>query len=148
MSGASNPLLVDTGGFYALYDVDDEHHETVDRLFAGLERGELPYGPVYTTRYVLAELTTLVLYRVGHAEAVTALEEIVESPTVNLLDVGAGVFGQTVDRFGEYDDQEISFVDHLTGTVGDRHGIEHVVALDSDFRTLGFTRVPLDTGEF
>ncbi|EMA54883.1 hypothetical protein C451_05930, partial [Halococcus thailandensis JCM 13552] len=37
--------------------------------------------------------------------------------------------------------------DQLTGVLADERGVEHIFAFDSDFRTLGFTVVPGDTGE-
>ena len=50
-------------------------------------------------------------------------------------------------QFGEYDDQEISFVDHTTAILADERDVGHVFAFDSDFRTLGFSVVPADTGD-
>ena len=44
----------------------------------------------------------------------------------------------------DYDDQEISFVDHTTSVLADERDIDHIFAFDSDFRTLGFSLVPGD----
>ena len=55
-------------------------------------------------------------------------------------------FEAASEQFDDYDDQEISFVDHTTGVLADKQGIEHIFAFDGDFRTLGFTLVPGDTG--
>ena len=46
--------------------------------------------------------------------------------------------------FEQYDDQEISFVDHLTGVLARNRDIENIFAFDSDFRMLGYTLVPDD----
>lgn len=147
MSDPPRPLFVDTGGFYAAYDEDDDHHEAAAALFEGIAGGDLPYGPVYTSRYVLAELATLVLYQVGHGAAVTALKEITGSGTFNLIEVNEREFDRAREEFAAYDDQDISFVDHLSAVLSNEYGIEHVVAFDADFATLGMTRVPVDTGD-
>lgn len=144
MSGTPTPLFIDTGGFYARVDDDDAHHEQATAVFEAIATGA--YGPVFTSRYVLAELATLILYKVSHREAATALSEIRDSATINLLPVDPNTFDETCEQFEQYDDQEISFIDHLGGVLAANHDIQHVFAFDGDFATLGFTRVPVDTG--
>ncbi|PSQ62993.1 MAG: VapC toxin family PIN domain ribonuclease [Halobacteriales archaeon SW_8_66_22] len=145
MSGPEpTPLFVDTGAFYARADEDDKHHETVKRVFDGIRTGDLAYRPVYTTQAVLSELATLCLYKLGHDDAVRALTAVRESESFNILSVGRSAFEAAAGQFGEYDDQEISFVDHTTAILADERDVGHVFAFDSDFRTLGFSLVPED----
>ena len=144
----TTPLFVDTGAFYARLDESDAHHQRAQAIFDAIKSGDLPYRPLYTNRYVLAELATLTLGRVGHAAAVGTLERIRESPTFNVEPVGEATFTSTCEQFAQYDDQEISFFDHITGVMARERDVEHVFTFDpDDFRTLGFTVVPADTGE-
>lgn len=145
MSGAPQPLFIDTGGFFAHVVEDDANHERATAVFETIATGEA-YGPVFTSRYVLAELATLLLYRTSHRKAVTALAEIRDSETINLLPVGPETFTKTCEQFDQYDDQEISFIDHLSGVLATTHDIQHIFAFDSDFAILGFTCVPADVG--
>lgn len=147
MSDAPTPLFVDTGAFYAAYDEDDDHYQEVQRVLEALKSGTTSYGPLFTTRFILAETATLILYRVGHREAVDALRTILESSTFNILSVDARTFRDAAEVFEQYDDQAISFTDHLTGVLAQDRDIEHIFAFDSDFRTLGYTLVPDDVGE-
>jgi predicted nucleic acid-binding protein len=145
MSGPeATPLFVDTGAFYARADEDDKHHETAKRVFDGIRTGDLHYCPVYTTQAVLSEMATLCLYKLGHDDAVRALKAVRESESFNILSVGRSAFEAAAGQFGEYDDQEISFVDHTTAILADERDVGHVFAFDSDFRTLGFSVVPED----
>lgn len=144
---ARTPLFIDTGGFYAVFDEDDAEHDRARTVFDGIKDESLGYGPIYTSRYVLSELATLMLYNIRHSAAVEALDTILGSSTFNVLPVDAPVFVGAREQFEQYDDQEISFVDHLGAVLARDRGIEHVFAFDSDFATLGFTRVPVDTGE-
>lgn len=141
------PLFVDTNAFVALADKDDDHHEAAHAVREGIRDGELAYGPIFTSRYVLAETATTILYGVGHREAVEVLTTVRESSTFNILEVTAEVFARTETQFSRYDDQQISFVDHLNSVLSDEFDIEHVFAFEDDFVTLGLTRVPVDTGE-
>lgn len=141
------PLFIDTGGFYAAYVEDDSNHARADAVFEAIQAGE-QYGPVFTSRYVLAELATLILYRKNHPRAVSTLEEIRASETVNILSVTEATFDAAHDWFVQYEDQEIAFFDHLGGALAREYDIEHVFTFDpDDFHTLGFTVVPDDTGE-
>lgn len=145
MSGpGATPLFVDTGAFYARADEDDKHHKTAKRVFNNIRTGDLAYRPIYTTQAVLSELATLCLYKLGHADAVRALAAVRESASFNILPVGRSTFEAATSQFGDYDDQEISFVDHTTAILADERDVGHVFAFDSDFRTLGFSVIPED----
>lgn len=141
------PLFVDTNAFVAIFDEDDDHYERANAVLDGIRDGELAYGPVFTSRYVLSETATTLLYGADHAEAVAALTTIRRSSTFNILDVTKPIFDRAADQFEQYDDQEISFIDHLNSVLGDEFDIAHIFAFEDDFRTLGLTRVPVDTGE-
>ena len=145
MSGAgTTPLFIDTGAFYARADEDDKHHEDANRLLGAIRSGDLAYRPIYTSQAVLSEFVTLTLYKLGHGTATTALSAIRESDSVNIIPVGKPAFETAAEQFEDYDDQQISFVDHTTSILADERGVEHVFAFDSDFRTLGFSLVPED----
>lgn len=141
------PLFVDTNALVAVFDEDDDHYESANAVLDGIQAGDLAYGPVFTSRYVLSETATTLLYGTGHHEAVEALTTIRESSTFNILEVTEPIFSRTADQFAQYNDQQISFIDHLNGVLSDEFDIDHIFAYEDDFATLGLTRVPVDTGE-
>ncbi|UHQ98293.1 PIN domain-containing protein (plasmid) [Natrinema zhouii] len=144
--GTPTPLFVDTGGFYAAFVEDDANHARASAVFDTIRAGK--YGPIFTSRYVLAELATVILYRKSHHHAVSTLEEIRASETINVVPVTDAMFDAAHERFVDYDDQEIAFFDHLGGALAREYEIEHVFTFDpDDFHTLGLTVVPDDTGE-
>ena len=145
-SPGATPVFVDTGAFYARADEDDKHHETATRLFDAIRSGEAAYRPIFTSQSVLSELATLAVYKLGHRDAVRALDAIRRSESINVLAVDGSTFETAAEQFGDYDDQRISFVDHTTSVLADEQDIEHIFAFDSDFRTLGFSLVPEDVG--
>lgn len=147
MSGRPVPLFVDTAAFFARFNERTAEHERARDVFAGIRSSDLPYGPLFTSRYVLSELATLMLRKVGHAPAVFALETIREAESFNVLSVGSSDFGRTCEQFAGYDDQQISFVDHASAVLASGRGIDHVFTFDGDFHALGFTVVPGDTGD-
>ena len=100
----AKPLLVDTNAFVALFDTDDSHHVAANAVLDDIREGELAYGSMFTNRYVLSETATVLLYGVGHREAVAALTTIRASSTFNILDVTEAIFDRTADQFARYDD--------------------------------------------
>lgn len=141
------PLFVDTGAFYALFDRNAPRHERANPIFKGIQAGELPYRPIYTSTYVLDELATLVLGHRDHAAALEALDRVLQS-AVTIVHPDEADFDATYEQFGRYNDHEISFTDHMSGILAADRDIDHIFTFDPDhFRTLGFTTVPDDTGE-
>lgn len=143
----ADPLFIDTGALFAYYNDRDEHHERTRAVFQAIHSGELAYEPLYTTRFVLAELTTLLLYKVNHQTAARALEDVFTADSINIVRVDASTFSAARTAFDQYDDQTITLVDHLTAVLAAEYDTEYVFAFDRDFATLGLTRVPIDTGE-
>lgn len=143
----SRPLFIDTGAFFAAFNATDTHHDPARTVLEAIRTGELPYRPLYTTGYVLAELATLTLRKKDHSAAVRAVKHAADPSNITVLYPDAATFAAAREEFGRYDDQQISFVDHVTGVLAAERDVERVFAFDSDFRTLGFTVVPNDTGE-
>lgn len=147
MSGIEpDPLFVDTGPFYARFDADDASHDPAMALFERIRTGDLLYRPVYTSRYVLAETTRLLLHRVGHEAANTALDSIRQGELFTVLEASEAQFDDACEQFEQYDDQTITLVDHLSTVLSHGEGVDRVFTFDpDDFRTFGFTAIPGDT---
>ncbi len=140
------PLFIDTAAFFARFNERATEHDRARAVFDGIRSGELQYNPLFTSRYVLFEFATLMLRKVGHRPAVTALNKVREASSFNVLPIGGGAFDRTCEQFTRHDAQQIPFVDHSSAVLADDRDIEHVFTSDrTDFRTLGFTVVPDDT---
>ena len=142
----ATPVFVDTSAWYAIFDEDDGEHARATSVRDAIHAGDLPYRPIYTTGHVLAELATLLLRR-EHDVTSRALGQIRDSPNVTVIHPDQETFDAATTEFDRYDDHDISLVDHLTGVLAAERDVDHVFAFDGDFRTLGFTVVPSDTGE-
>lgn len=150
MSGAgpgATPLFIDTGAFYARFDERSSRYDRASALFKGIGTGELVYRPLYTSTYVLDELATLIVSHRTHTAAVAALDRVLDSP-VTVVAPDWADFEACREQFTRYDDQTSSFTDHMTTILAADRDVEHVFTFDpDDFRPLGVTVVPDDTGE-
>lgn len=145
-SGASS-LFIDTGAFFARFVEDTPRHNQAQVVFDGIQTKELAYRPLYTSTYVLDELSTLIRRKHTHERATDTIDRIRHSRPVTLIHPTEADFDATCEQFARYDDHVISFTDHMSGVLASDRDINHVFAFDSDFRTLGFTVIPDDTGE-
>ncbi|WP_435158829.1 type II toxin-antitoxin system VapC family toxin [Haladaptatus sp. DFWS20] len=143
---AARSLFVDTGALFAVFNPNDERHDAARVVMQKIRTGEAPYRPLYISSFAVGELATLMLRKLGHDAAVEGIQRIRESPNLIILYPGPAAFANTCAEFSRYDDQQISFVDHMTGVLADERDATHVFAFDSDFRTLGLTVVPEDVG--
>lgn len=145
MSGpGTTPMFVDTGAFYAYVVSNAPRHDRARETMNAIRDGSLHVRPLYTTGYVLSELSTLILRTKDHQTAFDTLTRIRESTAVRVLHPDASQLARSCESFEQYDDQQISFVDHVTATLANEFDVEYVFAFDSDFRTLGFSLAPED----
>jgi predicted nucleic acid-binding protein len=145
MSGPeTTPLFVDTGAFFAYFVENSPRHDRANAVMSAVQGGDLRFRPIYTTGYILSELTTLILRKKGHEKSLDTLQRIRDSPAMAVFHVNAAQFDAVCAEFDRFDDQQISFVDHTTGVLAREVDAEHIFAFDSDFRTLGFSLVPDD----
>lgn len=144
----ATPLFIDTAAFFAWFNERATEHDRARTVFEGIQSGDILYDPLFTSRYVLSELATLLRRKVSHTAAVDALSTIRAATSFNVLTVETDLFDRTCEEFARYDDQQISFVDHSSSVLARVRDIDHVFTFDRrDFRTLGFTVVPDETGE-
>lgn len=145
MSGpGATPIVVDTGPLYARLAEDDNNHERAQNVFNAIRRGDLVYRPIYVTGYVLSELATLTIYNLGTEVAIDALERIKRSDLFTAVHPTEEMYAGALQSLSQFDDQQISLADHMTGVVADENDVDSILAFDSDFRTLGYSLVPDD----
>ncbi|MFB6284659.1 MAG: type II toxin-antitoxin system VapC family toxin [Halobacteria archaeon] len=140
----ATPLFIDTGAFYAHFVENSPRHDRARAVMDAIRDGELRFRPIYTTGYVVSELTTLILRRKSHQKAIETLQRIRNSPAITVLHPDGLQFKAICNEFERFDDQQISFVDHTTGALASEFDAEYIFSFDSDFRTLGFSLVPAD----
>jgi predicted nucleic acid-binding protein len=140
-------LFVDTGPFYARFVSNAPRHERASGVFDRISEGTLRYRPLYTSTYILDELATLLIRRSNASRASEALRRIRSSPSISILHPGPADFEAACTQLERYEDHDIEFTDHMSGVLSTDRAVGHVFTFDpTDFRTLGFTIIPDDTG--
>ncbi|WP_129113815.1 type II toxin-antitoxin system VapC family toxin [Halegenticoccus tardaugens] len=136
------PLFIDTNAIVAHLYARSAKHEEVRPVIQAIGSNDLPYYPLVTNQYVLDEIISLLLSHADARVAHQAVERVLETETVRVLDAEPSLVDRALDQFREYEDQAISLTDHVIAVQADDYGIDHIFSYDAGFRTLGFTALP------
>jgi len=116
----ATPVFVDTGAHYALADANDPDHEEAMRLLQQISRQR--YALV-TSNFVISEVYTLLLRRLGWERAIYYVEELRAGAT-QVLGISAEDESRAWEILRQYQDQDFSYVDATSFAMMERLDIE------------------------
>ncbi|MBI2217767.1 MAG: PIN domain-containing protein [Candidatus Rokubacteria bacterium] len=134
-------VFVDTGAWFAVQVVDDAHHATARETLPAL----VDAAPsLVTSNLVIGETYTLLRLTKGYREARRFLDTLAQSPKLERLFVTEPLERQAYEILHRYADHPFSFVDATSFAAMRQQRIQHAFAFDVHFRTVGFSRIPVD----
>ena len=136
------PVFVDTGAHYALADANDPEHEEAVRLLQQISRQR--YALVISN-FVISEVYTLLLKRLGWERAIRYVEELRAGAT-QVLGISAEDESRAWEILRQYQDQDFSYVDATSFAMMERLDIETFFAFDAHFSTFCTQRGRAFTG--
>ena len=125
----ATPVFVDTGAHYALADANDPDHEEAVRLLQQISRQR--YALV-ASNFVISEVYTLLLKRLGWERAIRYVEELRAGAT-QVLRISAEDESRAWEILRQYQDQDFSYVDATSFAMMERLDIETFFAFDAHF---------------
>ena len=125
-------FFVDTSFFYALIDKKDLNHP---KALDFLKNNKFP---LVTTNFVFDELSTIVRYDFGHAQAIKLGEKLRASDLCSIFRVKQEDEEKAWDIFCKYSDQDFSYTDCTSFAVINRLLINEVASFDHHFTIMGF----------
>lgn len=129
-------LFVDTSAWYALLDRRDSEHARVAAVIQA-HRGRL-----VASDYILDEAVTLVRYRLGWALAHRLGASLRSGDLARLVRLLPGDLDAAWRLFAERQDQRLSFTDCTSFALMTRLELHTAIALDQDFKAMGWTVLP------
>ncbi len=131
----TNKMLVDTSGFFSLYDEADEYHRQAVSFYDKAAKR-------LTTSYVLAEYTALAQVRgVPRSEILKFSSRILDDKDVEIIWVDENLHRQAVALLRERADKTYSLCDAVSFVVMRQRGISESLTTDKHFRQEGFVRL-------
>lgn len=134
---APSLLFVDTSAWYALLDRKDRNHAAAARF---VQESRVP---LVTSTYVLDEIATLTLRRLGHTLAVRVGRQIWTEEIARLVHVTPADEALAWSIFTRHPDKGLSFTDCTSFAIMQRLGMDTAFAFDAHFEQYGhFVRLP------
>lgn len=132
-----NSLFIDTGAFYARYVARDEHHAEAMSRWQAIQRDALP---CVTSNFVVAELTTLFVYRFGAERALRATREIYGSQVLRIVPLTLEIELKALDWIERFQGQEFSMTDATSFALMSEQNLKTAFTFDQHFDIAGFCR--------
>ena len=130
-----NKMLVDTSGFFSLYDKSDTFHELAIYFYDVVVMR-------LTTSYVLAEYTALAHIRgVPRREIVRFSSLILDDESVEIIWIDENLHRQAIALMRERADKSYSLCDAASFVVMREREIAESLTTDKHFRQEGFVRL-------
>ena len=133
------PYFADTSYWLALELNDDQNHETA--LAHWLSLVETTFA-VVTTSYVFDETITYLNSRNHHEKAVEVGENLLLSPTIELVHIDENLFFEGWTMFQKYQDKRYSLTDCILFLVMKQKNLDIALAFDKHFSQAGFSVEP------
>lgn len=131
----TNKMLVDTSGFFSLYDEADTYHEQAVSIYDAAAKR-------LTTSYVLAEYTALAQIRgVPRREIIKFSCRILDDKDVEIVWVDENLHRQAVALMRERADKTYSLCDAVSFVIMRQRGILESLTTDRHFHQEGFVRL-------
>ena len=134
-----SPVFVDTGYLIALELANDRNHQVAARHW---QRTVASLPPLVTTSYVLDEVVTFFNSRGYHTKAVQVGNNLLRSPSMQLIHVDEALFYEGWTYFQQRSDKQYSLTDCISFVVMQKFGISTAFAFDKHFAQAGFTIEP------
>ena len=131
----SRQVLVDSSGFVAVANTNDEHHEEARTIWAYLAQQHVR---LYTTNFLIAESHNLFIVRLGHQRARAFLRDIAQS-TTTIIRVRASDEQKARDIVSRYTDKDYSLTDGTSFAIMERLGLSLAFTFDHHFEQYGLT---------
>lgn len=137
----SDPLFIDTGGFYALMVKDSPGHERAKEIMANAAKERRSLA---TTDYVIQETATLLIARRQRRILEPFFERTQTSRSLKTHWITPDRFADARRLMEKFDDQPFSFTDCVSFVLMRNMALTEALATDSHFRIAGFNPLLAD----
>ncbi len=132
-------IFGDTAGWANLVDPRQPFHALATQIYNDIKQQR---GLVVTTNYVLAELVSLLFFRLRlpHSTIVGFINDLKASPIVKIVHIDPILDAEAWELFQRHPDKTWSLVDCASFVVMQKRGITEALTSDVHFEQAGFIR--------
>ena len=135
-----NNLFLDASYVIALEIANEQNHLAASSHWQSLDRKSTRF---VTTSYVFDEIVTFLNSRRLHAKAVEIGNRLLNSPSVQFIQVSETIFLEAWEFFQKYNDKSYSLTDCVSFVVMEQLKIKEALTFDHHFLQAGFIKLPI-----
>ena len=135
----SRELFVDTGAWLAILDPRDKYHQVAVAFY---QEALVHYPRLLLTNLVVAETYINVLRNAGYHKALSFLDLIEQSSSVQCIWSSQELETRARDILRRYDDQGFSYTDAVSFALMQQRELTEAFAFDHHFSAVGFVQLP------
>lgn len=135
-----NTYFVDTSYLLALELANDQNHHAAK---AHWQQFTASSPSLVTTLYIFDEVVTYFNSRGHHQKAIQVGESLLNSPSIELIQVNEPLFLAGWDYFQQYQDKNYSLTDCISFGVMQQRGIQTALTFDQHFTQAGYQSEPV-----
>ena len=133
-------IFIDTSAWYASEVEDDINHEKAREFLGELASGK--HGVAVATDYVLDETLTLLQSKRGLPAALTFIEKVKASKSVQIFWINESTFEKALGPFKKTSASPWSFTDCTSFALMKDLSISEAFTFDCHFKQAGFQKLP------
>jgi len=130
-------IFVDTGALFAAANAKDRDHQRAKDFLAKLAEEKVI---LLATNFIIAEIYTLMLRKIGRDKAIEHLEKL--RNTAEIERVSEEDENKAWQIILRYRDKDFSYVDATSFAIMERLGISDAFSFDEHFEQYSFNRLP------
>lgn len=130
-------IFIDTGALFAAANAKDKDHQKAKGFLTKLAEEKVI---LLATNFIIAEIYTLMLRKIGRDEAIEYLEKL--RNTAEIERVSEEDESKAWQIILRYQDKNFSYVDATSFAVMERLGIRDAFSFDEHFEQYSFNRLP------
>ena len=134
----AEPVFVDTSGWIALLNADDQFHSAAAALMGQFQTAR---RRIVTTDWVLAETGNGLARTRARAAFANAVKTMLASPQFRLVRVTEELFQLSLEHYHRAEDKTWGWIDCASFLVMEREGIRDAMTTDTHFEQAGFRRL-------
>lgn len=135
---ARKPVFVDTSGWIALLNQDDERHLQASEL---LRRFGKEQRVLMTTDWILAETGNGLARTKARSQYVALAETFLQSAHGRLIKIDDGAWRDALKLYKQFDDKTWGMVDCASFVIMRNHQLRDALTADQHFQQAGFRRL-------
>ena len=136
----NKPIFVDTSAWIAIINPRDKYHLAAKEFYSDVLTQK---RHLLISNLIVSETYTNLIWKLGHHKAISFLNIIEQSSSVQCIWSSQELEVQARDILRRYDDQDFSYTDAVSFALMEQRNLAEAFTFDHHFAVAGFVQLPV-----